>query len=290
MPDSYSHEDYFTHRLSKSDFKKLSRFIHSHAGIKMPLSKMGMVESRLRKRLRSLKIPRFSDYCDFLFSLEGIEKEMTFFINVITTNKTEFFREPGHFEYLVRNAVPELMAGRGSGINKRLNLWSAACSRGNEAYTIAIVLMEFAERYPGLNFDFFILATDISTDVLEDARMGIYSHDEIEPVPMDLRKKYFLKSKDRQKQLVRVIPALRHKVKFRQLNLMDNDFQLREPMDIIFCRNVIIYFDKKTQENLILRLCRYLEPGGYLFMGHSEVLQCGDLPIVSVAPAVYRKI
>lgn len=290
MPEPYSYEDYFVHRLSISDFKRLSRFIHSHAGIKMPLSKLSMVESRLRKRLKSLKINRFSDYCDFLFSAEGMEKEMTFFINVITTNKTEFFREPDHFEYLVQKAIPELIASRGSGINKRLNLWSAASSRGNEAYTIAFVLMEFAERFPGFNFNFFILATDISTDVLDEARMGIYSHDEIEPVSMNLRKKYFLKSKNRKKALVRVIPELRQKVKFRQLNLMDDDFQLREPMDIIFCRNVIIYFDKKTQENLILRLCRHLRSGGYLFMGHSEVLNCQNLPVVSIAPAVYRKI
>lgn len=256
----------------------------------MPWSKMSMVESRLRKRLRRLKINRFSDYCDFLFSPQGMEKEMTFFINVITTNKTEFFREYAHFEYLVQKVVPELMARRGSGIKRRLNLWSAASSRGNEAYTIALVLSEFAERYPELDFDFFILATDISTEVLEDAQKGIYSHEEIKPVPMDLRKKYFLKSRNKKKNLVRVIPALRNKVRFRQLNLMDNDFQFHKPMDIIFCRNVMIYFDKETQDNLILRLCNHLKQGGYLFMGHSEVLHCQNLPLVSTAPAVYRKV
>ena len=244
----------------------------------------------MRKRLRRLKINRFSDYCDFLFSPQGMEKEITFFINIITTNKTEFFREPAHFEYLIQKAVPELIARRGSGIKRRLNLWSAASSKGNEAYTIAIVLSEFAERYPGLDFDFFILATDISTEVLEDAQRGIYRHEEIEPVPIDLRKKYFLRSRDQKKNLVRVIPALRNRVRFRQLNLMDNDFQLLEPMDIIFCRNVIIYFDRETQDNLILRLCRHLRQGGYLFMGHSEVLHCQNLPLVSIAPAVYRKV
>jgi chemotaxis protein methyltransferase CheR len=290
MNDKTSYQDYYADRLSKSDFKRISQFIHSRVGIKMPFSKMRMVESRLRKRLRILDINCFSDYCDFLFSTKGMEKEMTFFINVITTNKTEFFREPNHFEYLVQNAVPELIARKGTGINKRLNLWSAASSRGNEAYTIALALMEFAERYPGLNFDFFILGTDICTDVLEHAQKGIYNHEEIEPVPMNLRSKYFLRSRDKKKDLVRVVPALRNKVKFRQLNLMDNDFQLREPMDIIFCRNVIIYFDKKTQDDLILRLCNHLRPGGYLFMGHSEVLHCTDLPLESTAPAVYRKV
>lgn len=248
-----------------------------------------MVESRLRKRLRSLEINNFKDYCEFLFSDHGMEKELRFFIDVITTHKTEFFREPDHFEYLVQRIIPEMIAKRGSGVNRKLNLWSAACSRGNEAYTIAIVMEEFRKRYPGLNFDFTLLGTDISTDVLEDAKRAIYAHDEIQPVPLNVRQKYFLRSKDPKKNIVRVIPQLRNKVRFRQLNLMDNDFKLREPMDIIFCRNVIIYFDKKTQDVLIQRLCKHLRPGGYLFMGHSEVLNCADIPLISTAPAVYRK-
>lgn len=280
----------YSDRLTKSDFERLSHFIHTNMGIKMPWSKMTMVESRLRKRLRFLKIPNFTDYCDFLFSDNGMEKELKFFVDVITTHKTEFFREPDHFEYLVQKAVPELIAKKGTGLNRKLNLWSAASSRGNEAYTIAIVLDEFRQRYPGLNFDYFILGTDISVDVLEDAQRAIYEHEEIEPVPMNLRKKYFLRSKDPKKNLVRVVSELRNKTKFRQLNLMDDDFRLREAMDIIFCRNVIIYFDKKTQDGLIKRLCNHLRPGGFLFMGHSEVLHCTDLPLVSTAPAVYRKV
>ena len=257
----------------------------------MPWSKMTMVESRLRKRLRSLKINNFSDYCDFLFSTQGMEKELKFFIDVITTHKTEFFREPDHFKYLAQRVVPELITKKGSGLSRKLNLWSAASSRGNEVYTIAIVLDEFRQRYPGLNFDFSILGTDISVDVLEEAQRAIYDHEEIEPVPINLRKKYFLRSKDSRKNLVRVVPELRNKVTFRQLNLMDDDFKLREAMDIIFCRNVIIYFDKKTQDNLILRLCKHLKPDGYLFMGHSEVLHCtDDKPLVSTAPSVYRKV
>lgn len=289
MSNNSSSDNYYSDRLSKRDFERLSHFIHSSIGVKMPFSKMTMVESRLRKRLRKLKIGTFSDYCEFLFSNQGMEQELKFFIDVITTHKTEFFREPDHFEYLVQRVIPELIAKRGSGLNKKLNLWSAASSRGNEAYTIAIVLDEFRRRYPGLNFDFLILGTDISTDVLGTAQKAIYEHEEIEPVPLNLRKKYFLKSKNSKNNLVRVVPELRNKVRFRQLNLMDGNFQLREPMDIIFCRNVIIYFDKKTQDTLISRLCHHLRPGGYLFMGHSEVLHCNDLPLVSTAPAVYRK-
>lgn len=287
---SSDHTGYYSEKLSKNDFSRLSSFIHSNIGIKMPWSKMTMVESRLRKRLRTLKIGSFGDYCEFLFSDQGMEKELKFFIDVITTHKTDFFREPDHFEYLVQKVVPELIAHSGSGVNKKLNLWSAASSRGNEAYTIAIVLNEFKRVYPGLNFDFFILGTDISIDVLEDARKAIYEHEEIDPVPMDLRRRYFLKNKNPKNDLVRVVPELRNKVRFRQLNLMDNDFRLREPMDIIFCRNVIIYFDKKTQDTLIWKLCKHLRKGGYLFMGHSEVLHSPEMPLISTAPAVYRKV
>ena len=249
-----------------------------------------MVESRLRKRLRSLKLCSYSEYCDFLFSDRGMEEELKFFIDVITTHKTDFFREPDHFEYLVQKVVPELIAKKGPGLGRRLNIWSAASSNGKEAYTLAFVLDEFRQKKSDLDFDYFILGTDISTDVLEEARKAIYDHEDIEPVPIDLRKKYFLRSKDPGKNLVRVAPGVRNKVKFRQLNLMADDYQLREPMDIIFCRNVIIYFDKKTQDDLILRLCKHLKPGGYLFMGHSEVLHCIDMPLVSTAPAVYRKL
>jgi len=289
MADSTLHECY-SHSLSKDDFTRLSQFIHSRIGIKMPSSKMNMVEARLRKRLKELRINSYSDYCDYLFTQEGMDQELEKFINVITTNKTDFFREPDHFEFLIRKVVPDLITANGSGVKNRLTLWSSACSRGNEAYTLAIVLSEFARQYPGLTFDFLILATDISTNVLEKAQKAIYNHDEIAPVSQELRKRYFLRGKDRVKNLVRIVPEIRDKVKFRMLNLMDNDFKMREQMDIIFCRNVMIYFDKKTQDELVVKLCKYLKEDGYLFMGHSEVLDCHGLPLVSVAPAVYKKI
>ncbi len=291
MKNRSSGDGYYSDRLSENVFSRLSHFIHSNMGIKMPLSKITMVESRLRKRLKLLRINNFSDYCDYLFSDQGLEQELKYFIDVITTHKTDFFREPDHFEYLVQRVIPELVAQKGSGLGRKLNIWSSASSRGNEAYTIAIVLDEFRRRYPGLNLDYFILGTDISLDVIEIAQKAIYDHDEIEPVPVSLRKKYFLRSKNSQNNLVRVVPELRSKVKFRQLNLMDDDFKLREAMDIIFCRNVLIYFDKKTQDDLILRLCDHLKTDGYLFMGHSEVIHCTDkLPLMPTAPAVYRKV
>jgi chemotaxis protein methyltransferase CheR len=150
-----------------------------------------------------------------------------------------------------------------------------------------MVLSEFAETNPG--FQFSVLATDISTRVLRTAAMGIYESDKADPVPIAMKRKYLLRNKDRSKDLVRVVPGLRARVGFRQLNFMDSDFGIGEPLDVIFCRNVIIYFDKPTQEKLLNRFCRHLAPGGYVFLGHSETIFGMDLPLVQVAPTVYRK-
>ena len=205
-------------------------------------------------------------------------------INVVTTNKTDFFREPRHFDFLMQSALPELMRLCGSGTR---SIWSAGCSTGEEPYTLAMVLSEFASRNAGFNFS--LLATDISTSVLDRAVRGVYKEEKVEAVPLEFRKKYFMRSKDRGKGLVRVAPEVRLLVKFRRLNFLDHDFGLRELQDIIFCRNVIIYFDRPTQEKVLGRLCQHLIPGGYLFMGHSETLSSLDLPLVSVGPMVYRK-
>ncbi len=273
--------------LSMADFKRLSRFIHSRIGIRMPDRKRGMVESRLRKRLNLLCLESYGRYCDYLFSPEGMESELSHFINVITTNKTDFFREAGHFRFLTETALPELCERAAPG--RHLKLWSAACSKGDEPYTLAMVVGEFAETHRRHGISFSILATDISTRVLDVARKAIYEEEEIAPVAMPLRKKYLLRSRDRKKGQVRIVPELRRKVRFHHMNLMDLEYPIREAMDVIFCRNVVIYFDRATQDALMGRLCRHLAPGGYLFMGHSEVLNVKSLPLVSVAPTTYRK-
>ncbi len=273
--------------LSQKDFTRLSAFVHEHCGIKLPPSKKTMLEARLRRRLRALDFRSYDDYCEYLFGPEGQKEEIVRMIDLVTTNKTDFFREPAHFEFLVRSCLPELCDGGRGGGWRGLSVWSAGCSSGEEPYTLAMVLSEFAESRPG--FRFSILATDISTKVLEKAAVGIYDEERVEPVPAAMKRKYMLKSKDRSKGLVRVVPALRSLVDFRRLNLMDDDFGIREPMDVIFCRNVIIYFDKATQEGLVNRFARHLAPGGYLFLGHSETL-CGmDAPLVQMAPTVYRR-
>ena len=292
MPTVMNDTDFastFKTALSDRDFQRLSGFIHTECGIKMPASKKIMLESRLQKRLRSLGIKSFSQYCDYLFSQAGMENEFIHMIDVVTTNKTDFYREPRHFDYLVQDALPELMAKHGAGIRRNLMIWSAGCSTGEEPYTLSMVLNEFAERCPGFKFRFMILATDISTRVLEKAKKAIYEYDRVAPVPPDQKKKYLLRSRDKYKGLVRITPELRETVKFRRLNFLEDNFGMREPMDIIFCRNVIIYFDRPTQEKLLNRFYDHLCPGGYMFLGHSETLHGLNVPLVQVSPTVYRK-
>ena len=173
-----------------------------------------------------------------------MEGELTHMVDQVTTNKTDFFREPSHFDYLSQKALPDLALSK-----RNLVVWSAGCSTGEEPYTLAMVLGEFAGGRHGC--DFLILATDISTRVLEKARLAIYDEEAIAPIPAGLKKKYLLRSRDETHSRYRVIPELRDHVRFRQLNLMEGDFGFREQMDIIFCRNVIIYFDKATQASLL---------------------------------------
>ena len=273
--------------MSDRDFSRLGEFIHDSCGIKITPAKKVMLESRLSKRLKNLGIHAFRDYCEYLFSPKGLENELVHMIDMVTTNKTDFFREPAHFDYLADKAVPELISLHGAGTRRMLNVWSAGCSTGEEPYTLAMVLNELDDKYPGFRYQ--ILATDISTKVLDIAKLGVYSEDKVEPVPELLKRKYVLKGKNSHEGMVRIVPELRTMVKWRRLNFMEGDFGMREPMDIIFCRNVIIYFDKPTQETLLRRFCSHLIPGGYVFMGHSETLQGMNLPLVPVAPTVYRK-
>ncbi len=274
--------------LTERHFKLFSEFIHSISGIKLPPGKKTMLEGRLRKRLRALGLRSFDEYSRYLQSTEGMSLECVHMVDVVTTNKTDFFREPSHFEYLVNTGLPKLVATRGAGMRSRLRIWSAGCSTGEEPYTLAMVLSEFARACPG--FQFSVFATDISTAVLQTAQKGIYPHDRIDPVPMAFRKRYLLKSRDRSKGLVRITPELRSRVTFQRVNFMDSDFGIRQPMDVIFCRNVLIYFDRPTQEMVLQRFCRHLNGGGFLFTGHSETLQNMNLPVEQVSASVYRRL
>lgn len=274
--------------ISEKNFARLSRLIHDQCGIKMPPHKKSMLEARLRKRLRSLGLASYEQYCDYLFGQGCADGELVHLIDVVTTNKTDFFREAKHFDYLTTVTLPCLKMSHDVGQHRPLRVWSAGCSTGEEPYTLAMVLSEFAASNPG--FDFSILATDISTRVLETARLAVYREEKVEPVPGALRKKYLLRSRDPEKSLVRVVPELRAKVSFGRLNFMDEDFNFHEPFDIIFFRNVMIYFARNQQMELLQRFCDCLPSGRYLFTGHSESLHGMGLPVRLVAPAVYQKL
>ena len=271
--------------MGNREFASLSRFIYEQCGIKMPEAKKTMLEGRLQKRLRHLGLKSFADYIDYLFGPEGMERELVPMIDLVTTNKTDFFREPDHFDYLRDRVLPEWCERYPL---RRLLVWSAGCSTGQEPYTLAMVLSDFAALHKG--FDFQILATDISTRVLEQARRAVYSESVLDPVPPVMKSRYLLRSKDRTSGLARIVPELRAKLKLRRLNFLDEDFGLREHLDIIFCRNVIIYFDRQTQTRLLQKFYSHLRMGGHIFMGHSETLSGLDVKLVSVAPTVYRKV
>jgi chemotaxis protein methyltransferase CheR len=273
--------------LNDKVFSRFSSFIYDEVGIKLPLAKKTMLEARLNKRLKAHDFRTFEEYADFVFSPEGRGEELVNLIDVVTTNKTDFFREPAHFDYLVKSAIPSLIDAHDAGFRKPFKIWSAGCSTGEEPYTMSMVLSEFAATQPG--FKASILATDISTVVLSKAKNAIYAEDRVDTIPLQLKKKYLLKSKDKNKPLVRMSPALRSMIQFRRLNFME-DFGMNEHMDVIFCRNVIIYFDKPTQERLLNRFCKQLIKGGYLFLGHSETLSGLNVPLTPVASTVYRKL
>jgi chemotaxis protein methyltransferase CheR len=268
--------------LSAREFARLRELIYTETGICLSPEKKTMVEVRLKRRLRTLNMASYREYCEFIFSRQGLKGELISLINVITTNKTDFFREPLHFDFLVQKVLPQLEVNTRSFV-----IWSAGCSSGEEPYTLAMVLSEYAEAHPG--FRFRILASDISTAVLEKAEAGVYSLECVAPIPVTLKRKYLLRSRDSQSARVRVVPELRKLVEFRRLNFMDADYLVGERLDAIFCRNVLIYFDRATQENILRKLIKNLAPSGYLFVGHSETLHDMDLPVVPVAPALYRK-
>jgi chemotaxis protein methyltransferase CheR len=274
--------------MSNREFDRLSEFIVGHCGIKMPPAKKIMLESRLQKRLRTLGMGSFAAYCDFVLESPDGTGELVHMIDAVTTNKTDFFREPVHFQFLAETALTEFVADEEATGRKKFSVWSAGCSSGEEPYTLAIILSEFRETHPDFNFS--ILATDISTRVLDKARIGIYDQHVVAGISQPIKQKYFLRSKDREKSLVRVAPELRSLVAFQRLNLMEEQLMASDLMDVIFCRNVIIYFERSTQQKLLARLCLCLKTGGYLFLGHSETVHGFDLPLVRISSTIYRKV
>ncbi len=273
-------------RLSDQDFTRLASFITGRCGLKMPRTKRAMVEGRLRRRVRCLGYVSMNEYCRYLFQGGGIGQEADAIIDAVTTNKTDFFREPDHFAILERVILPDLW-GRFRD-RRHLRAWSAAASIGAEAYSIAMVMADFAQDHPG--FSFQILGTDICRDVLAQAADAVFPADMERPVPAALRQRYLMRSRHPDRPEVRVVPELRRQVGFAYLNLMDADYPLGDPMQVVFCRNVLIYFDRDTQIQVLSRICTHLMPGGYLLMGHSESANGMGLPLRQIHPTVFVKV
>jgi chemotaxis protein methyltransferase CheR len=272
--------------LSDKDFDRLSQFIYSNYGIKLPLNKKIMLQSRLKTRLKENNIPTFKEYCDFVLSGRGGEAEIINMIDVVSTNKTDFYREAIHFDFLKQTALPEMVIDQGM---NHIKVWSSACSSGEEPYTLTFVLSEFREQQP--NFDYSILGTDISTRILDKARTAIYPMERVDVVPLSEKKKYLLRSKDHENPMVRIIPELRAKTRYARLNLIDDVYNgIPRDFDLLFCRNVLIYFDRPTQEKVINKLCAHLRIGGYFFLGHSESISAMDVPLKQIKPTIFQKI
>ncbi|MCX6271086.1 MAG: protein-glutamate O-methyltransferase CheR [Bacteroidetes bacterium] len=271
-------------KLSEPDFLKICQFILDDCGIKLTSEKKTMVESRLQPRLRHLNMSSFSEYVSTVFKSPDPNGEIIHMIDCLTTNKTDFFRESAHFQYLSAYALPEFHSERSG---RSFRIWSAGCSSGEEAYSLALVLNEFTLKNPGFTFE--IWATDLSTRMLDIARTGIYAESRANDIPMDLKKKYLLKSIDTTQKKVRFIPEIRSKIKFDRINLVNEDFKSFGIFDAIFCRNVIIYFNKDNQNRVITKLYRQLRNECFLFIGHSEVILDQEMSLIQVRPSLYRK-
>lgn len=274
--------------LKDKQLKRVAEFIGAEVGIQLPVTKHKLVEGRLRKRLTALGFNDFESYLTHALETPAGELEKLQLIDVLTTNKTNFYRESDHFDYLEKTAIDELEKIINNNSRSALNIWSAGCSSGEEAYTLSIVLNEIVASRK--SFKFNILATDISHSCLQKGSRGIYTEKQVEVVPLALKKKYFLRSKNKNESLVQMGPDLRKTIKFKSLNLMDKSFSLPAKMDAIFCRNVMIYFNNQLREELVAKFENQLVDGGYLFVGHSESLNGIKTELKQVAPMVYRKV
>ncbi len=252
--------------FSDRDFQRVRQIINEIAGISLADGKRELVYSRLSRRLRQRGLQRFEDYCNLLETRDD-SAEMSEFVNALTTNLTAFFRESHHFEFLGKELLPALMRAQGLG-NRRIRIWSAGCSTGEEPYSIA---MTVRETLPATGWDVRILATDLDSNVLATAERGVYDESRIKDLSDARLRRWFQKGRGGQAGQVRVASALRDLITFKQLNLM-GDWPMRGPFDIIFCRNVVIYFDKPTQRVLFERFADLLDDQGHLFVGHSESL------------------
>jgi chemotaxis protein methyltransferase CheR len=271
--------------ISDEEFDRLRQLIHAQAGIALAPWKRDLVQARLAKRLRELGLVTFAHYHDRLIA-DTSGAELTHFINAMTTNKTEFFREAHHFEHLRDTWLPSRGSCRRA-TDRHLRFWSAACSTGQEPYSLAITLLEALDGAVG--WDIRILASDIDTDVLARAAEGVYPLQQVAPVPRSVLLRYFLKGRGPRNGLVRVKESVRALVTFRRINFLAAPWPIRVPFDAIFCRNVLMYFDRPTQQRVLGRLVAQMKEGGLLFLGHSDSVHGLVSGLTPVGPTIYRR-
>jgi len=266
--------------LSDAEFDQVRALVHAKTGISLSNAKRELVYGRLVRRLRALQIGTFSEYIDLVANEHP--EEIEHFINAITTNLTSFFREPHHFEYLAQTILPALV--KANVARRKIRIWSSACSTGEEPYSIAMTLRDCASVWSG--FDIRVLATDLDTNCVAHGKRGVYSMDRVRELPDSLVQRWF--DTGPEPDTVKVKPEVAAMVSFGQLNLMD-PWPIKGPLDIIFCRNVVIYFDKDTHRKLFNRMADLQREGSYLFLGHSETLFKVSTRYELVGRTIYRR-
>jgi chemotaxis protein methyltransferase CheR len=272
--------------IQTEDYEFIRQLVYQHSRINLGSDKAELVSSRVQKRLRALGLNSIETYCEFLRSPDG-GQEMTDLLDVISTNVTDFFREAAHFEFLNDVVIPDWLKHGSKSSDNVFRTWSAACSSGEEPYSIAITLAEFFRQRRG--YEWRVEASDLSTRVLERGGRGVYRAERVKLPSSDWLGRYFQCGVGDSEGYYRVKKELQVRVKFRHLNLFDWPYPFTEKMQVIFCRNVMIYFNRETQDQLVPRLADQLVPGGYLFVGHSESLIGLDHKLKCVHPSVYRR-
>lgn len=268
--------------MSETEFNLFKDFIYQHLGISLSKEKRPLLTARLQSKVTRSGYRSFKEYFEREFTNPSKES-LNELVDRVTTNHTFFYREHAHFEYLVNKVLPEIVPAC-KRRNKELRLWCAAASSGQEPYTLAMLLMKFLDSDYS-NWDTGVLATDISREILYRAIDGLYTKEEVQPLPAELRSRYIVPAKD---GLVTIKDSVKKEVTYRQLNLMMTKFPFRKPFDVIFCRNVMIYFDEPTKRALLKRMAEVTYPGGYLFVGNSESVTHLTTDYKYVMPGVYR--
>jgi len=272
-----------TLRLTDQEFRAIAKLVYDNFGICLTDEKRGLVLGRLQSTLHRRQMRTFSEYLALLEE-DRTGSTLSELVNLISTNHTSFFRESSHFQFLQQKALPDVLERLQKMRRRDLRIWCAACSSGEEAYTIQMSIMKSLGMQYG-SLDAGLLATDISAKVLQQAAQGIYSSDRISEIPSDYLQSYLQVQPD---GTYHIVDRVRNEIMFRRFNLMNTVFPFK-PFQIIFCRNVMIYFDTSTRHSLLQRLYNCLEPGGYLFLGHSEAINSGTTPFRNMVPAVYQK-